>query len=223
MSLGGLTTIALAGQRPDLVRAARARRRHARGRPRQGHGHRRRSSTARRASPASTSCSPARSSSTRPGPSRRCGAASCTTPCSATTAPGCGATGASRRRPRRRAPEQITDFAALWDDASARSRCRCMLVRGMRPQSVVDDGDEAELLRRRPHGRGSSTSTRPATASRATRPVELAATARRLRRRGGGECMSERVFERTNHQARSSAHWCTAIGSNVSNDVRVHQ
>jgi pimeloyl-ACP methyl ester carboxylesterase len=28
-----------------------------------------------------------------------------------------------------------------------------MLVRGMRPQSVVDDTDEAELLRRRPDAR----------------------------------------------------------------------
>ena len=28
-----------------------------------------------------------------------------------------------------------------------------MLVRGMRPQSVVDDDDEAELLRRRPDAR----------------------------------------------------------------------
>jgi pimeloyl-ACP methyl ester carboxylesterase len=28
-----------------------------------------------------------------------------------------------------------------------------LLVRGMRPQSVVDDDDEAELLRRAPHGR----------------------------------------------------------------------
>ena len=45
-----------------------------------------------------------------------------------------------------------------------------MLVRGMRPQSVVDDADEAELLRRCPHARGRATSTRPATASRATRP-----------------------------------------------------
>ena len=28
-----------------------------------------------------------------------------------------------------------------------------MLVRGMRPQSVVDDADEAELVRRRPDAR----------------------------------------------------------------------
>ena len=33
------------------------------------------------------------------------------------------------------------------------SRCPLMLVRGMLPQSVVDDDDEAELLRRLPDAR----------------------------------------------------------------------
>lgn len=43
-------------------------------------------------------------------------------------------------------------FNRLWDAVSAVS-VPLMLVRGMRPQSVVDDGDEAELLRRQPAAR----------------------------------------------------------------------
>ena len=43
-------------------------------------------------------------------------------------------------------------LAGLWDVVSA-STMPLMLVRGMRPQSVVDDTDEAELLRRRPDAR----------------------------------------------------------------------
>ncbi len=44
------------------------------------------------------------------------------------------------------------DYAWLWDVVS-RLTVPLMLVRGMRPQSVVDDEDEAELLRRAPHAR----------------------------------------------------------------------
>jgi pimeloyl-ACP methyl ester carboxylesterase len=44
------------------------------------------------------------------------------------------------------------DFSALWDVVS-RVRVPLLLVRGMRPQSVVDDEDEAELLRRCPTAR----------------------------------------------------------------------
>ena len=58
----------------------------------QGRGDHRVRRTARRASPASPRSWPAPWSSTRPVRSRRCGAASCTTPSNATTAPGCGAT-----------------------------------------------------------------------------------------------------------------------------------
>ncbi|MET0144206.1 MAG: alpha/beta hydrolase [Ilumatobacteraceae bacterium] len=43
-------------------------------------------------------------------------------------------------------------FNELWDDVSA-IEVPIMLVRGMRPQSVVDDADEAELLRRQPTAR----------------------------------------------------------------------
>ena len=43
-------------------------------------------------------------------------------------------------------------FAALWDVVSGLA-VPLMLVRGMRPQSVVDDADEAELRRRRPDAR----------------------------------------------------------------------
>ena len=44
------------------------------------------------------------------------------------------------------------DYAWLWDVVS-RLTVPVVLVRGMRPQSVVDDEDEAELLRRASHGR----------------------------------------------------------------------
>lgn len=43
-------------------------------------------------------------------------------------------------------------FNRLWDAVSGIS-VPMMLVRGMRPQSVVDDADEAELLRRQPTAR----------------------------------------------------------------------
>jgi pimeloyl-ACP methyl ester carboxylesterase len=46
----------------------------------------------------------------------------------------------------------VPDVSPLWDDLSA-SAAPLMLVRGMRPQSVVDDADEAELRRRRPDAR----------------------------------------------------------------------
>ncbi len=45
-----------------------------------------------------------------------------------------------------------SDWAALWDVLGS-VRVPVMLVRGMRPQSVVDDADEAELLRRLPDAR----------------------------------------------------------------------
>jgi pimeloyl-ACP methyl ester carboxylesterase len=44
------------------------------------------------------------------------------------------------------------DFGALWD-AIGNLAAPLMLVRGMLPQSVVDDADEAELLRRKPDAR----------------------------------------------------------------------
>ncbi|MEX1217372.1 MAG: alpha/beta hydrolase [Acidimicrobiales bacterium] len=42
------------------------------------------------------------------------------------------------------------DFGSLWDDIG-RTTMPLMLARGMLSQSVVDDADEAELLRRRPN------------------------------------------------------------------------
>jgi pimeloyl-ACP methyl ester carboxylesterase len=45
-----------------------------------------------------------------------------------------------------------TDFGALWDVVSSLT-APVMLVRGMLPQSVVSDADEAELVRRRPDAR----------------------------------------------------------------------
>jgi pimeloyl-ACP methyl ester carboxylesterase len=46
-------------------------------------------------------------------------------------------------------PVGVPDFAALWD-ALEKSRSPLLLIRGTRPSSVVDDADEAELKRRRP-------------------------------------------------------------------------
>ncbi|HEY4333426.1 MAG TPA: alpha/beta hydrolase, partial [Ilumatobacteraceae bacterium] len=47
-------------------------------------------------------------------------------------------------------PAEHPDFAFLWNAVSSVS-VPLLLVRGMLPQSVVDDDDEAELLRRAPH------------------------------------------------------------------------
>jgi pimeloyl-ACP methyl ester carboxylesterase len=46
----------------------------------------------------------------------------------------------------------LEDVAELWDDLSTLP-APIMLVRGMLPQSVVDDADETELRRRRPDAR----------------------------------------------------------------------
>jgi pimeloyl-ACP methyl ester carboxylesterase len=61
------------------------------------------------------------------------------------------------RHARHRASEVPDDpegprFGDLWE-ALGRVRVPILLVRGMRPQSVVDDSDEAELLRRCPGAR----------------------------------------------------------------------
>ena len=47
---------------------------------------------------------------------------------------------------------QPVDMSSLWD-AVGRIQVPLLLVRGMRPQSVVNDADEAELLRRLPSAR----------------------------------------------------------------------
>ena len=67
----------------------------------------------------------------------------------------------------------ISDFARRWD-AVSKLTVPLMLVRGMTSQSVVDDDDEAELLRRQPgarveHVEGAGHSVQ------GDRPVELAA------------------------------------------------
>jgi pimeloyl-ACP methyl ester carboxylesterase len=46
----------------------------------------------------------------------------------------------------------IPNFTALWDQVESLTM-PVMLVRGMRSQSVIDDDDEAELLRRQPSAR----------------------------------------------------------------------
>jgi pimeloyl-ACP methyl ester carboxylesterase len=59
---------------------------------------------------------------------------------------------ARHRSLERPAGGEAQDYAALWD-VVARIDVPLMLVRGMLPQSVVDDDDEAELLRRLPSAR----------------------------------------------------------------------
>ena len=56
------------------------------------------------------------------------------------------------RRPMDEAPDVAIDSDRLWDVLGAVA-VPVMLVRGMRPQSVVDDADEAELRRRLPGAR----------------------------------------------------------------------
>jgi pimeloyl-ACP methyl ester carboxylesterase len=46
----------------------------------------------------------------------------------------------------------VPNFTALWDQVESLT-LPVMLVRGMRSQSVIDDDDEAELLRRQPSAR----------------------------------------------------------------------
>jgi pimeloyl-ACP methyl ester carboxylesterase len=75
-----------------------------------------------------------------------------------------GSPGATTRHP---------DFSDLWQ-AIDQLNVPLMLVRGMLPQSVIDDADEAELLRRRPgtrveHVEGAGHSVQ------GDKPVELAA------------------------------------------------
>ena len=152
MSLGGITSIGLAGLAPELVRTltlvditpgvdgdkSRAITAFVNGPARS------------RASPRS---SPAPSSTTRPARNRRCAAGSCTTPVQLED-------GSWMWRYRRWDGQPGTvgnragppDFAALWDVLGSVT-VPVMLVRGMRPQSVVDDADEAELLRRLPNAR----------------------------------------------------------------------
>jgi pimeloyl-ACP methyl ester carboxylesterase len=65
------------------------------------------------------------------------------------------------------------DFSDLWR-AVDQLTVRLMLVRGMLPQSVVDDADEAELLRRCPGARIEHVE-QAGHSVQGDRPVELAA------------------------------------------------
>jgi pimeloyl-ACP methyl ester carboxylesterase len=49
-------------------------------------------------------------------------------------------------------PTTVPDYEGLWN-ALEKSQSPLLLIRGMRPSSVVDDADEAELMRRRPDAR----------------------------------------------------------------------
>ena len=66
------------------------------------------------------------------------------------------------------------DFSSLWDVIGA-TTMPLLLARGMLPQSVVDDADEAELLRRRPDARVVHFAE-AGHSIQGDRPVELAAT-----------------------------------------------
>jgi len=58
----------------------------------------------------------------------------------------------ARFRSTEQSGDAFAQFGSLWDVVSG-LRMPVMLVRGMRPQSVVDDADEAELVRRCPTAR----------------------------------------------------------------------
>jgi len=58
----------------------------------------------------------------------------------------------ARFRSTEQSGDAFAQFGSLWDVVSG-LRMPVMLVRGMRPQSVVDDADEAELIRRCPTAR----------------------------------------------------------------------
>ena len=75
------------------------------------------------------------------------------------------------------------DFGSLWDDVS-NIAVPLMLVRGMLEQSVVDDADEAELLRRRPDARIEHVANAGHSVQGDT-PVELAALIDDFRLRPG--------------------------------------
>lgn len=67
----------------------------------------------------------------------------------------------------------IPDFTALWEQVASLT-IPVMLVRGMRSQSVIDDDDEAELLRRQPSAR-IERFTEAGHSVQGDMPVELAA------------------------------------------------
>ena len=86
-------------------------------------------------------------SSTRPGPGRPCAGASCTSRTAARRHLGMAVGPAPPGRRRRAAAE--TRYEQLWEELSAIT-VPVLLARGMRPDSVLDDDNERELLRRLP-------------------------------------------------------------------------
>ena len=77
-----------------------------------------------------------------------------------------------RFRPAEGGPDPFDEFSTLWDVIDG-LRMPVLLVRGMRPQSVVDDADEAELRRRQPNARV-ETVEGAGHSVQGDRPVELA-------------------------------------------------
>ncbi len=145
MSLGGLTSLALAARRPDLVRKlvlvdvtpgvdrgkAKAIIDFVNG---------------PQTFPSFDDIMKRTSSTTRRAPRRRCGAASSTTPASSTTARGRGATTAASGRAATLV-ERI-DTGPLWDDLSSLTMPLVLARGALSP--VVDDNDVAEVRRRQP-------------------------------------------------------------------------
>ena len=119
--------------------------------------------------------------------------------------------------------------AAVRPDPGHRRRHEAPGVRPDRParRRGRRRGDVHERAARdRPGVRPRRRAARRADRGRAARHrqrVGAADRGPRPRRRDGGQRMSERVFERANHQTQSSAHWCTATVGNVSTEVMVHQ
>ena len=98
---------------------------------------------------------------------------------------------------------------ALADRTSIVIAHRLATVRAADEIAVIDDG---RVVERGTHDELVA----------ARRAVRLAQPHAVRRRRAPGR-VSERVFERANHQARSSAHWCATARSESSRTARAHQ
>ena len=156
---------ALTDQHPELVRAPGARRRHPRGRRRQGPGHRGLHRRPRDLPELRRAARP--HDRVQPDPHRVVAAAGHPPQRRAAGRRQLGVALPPLPRARARSASH-PDFTDQWDGRRRRVAVPMMLVRGMRPQSVVDDADEAELLRRQPAARGRARRRTPATACRAT-------------------------------------------------------
>ena len=111
-------------------------------------------------------------------------------------------------------------FDGWWFTRRSRGPVAACSLFGPRSGMSSEGGHGASARQGRQYSRWPSSGTRawpsPDGSRVATDPETPIAT-------DHGAPMSERVFERANHQARSSAHWCTIPERNPSHIDRVHQ